>query len=151
MKQMTVRLIKKLRQETGAGIVEVKQALEQAKGEEKKAKEILKKQGLAKVEKRADKQANEGQVFSYVHNGGRIGAMVELRCETDFVVRSKAFQLLGKELAMQVASMAPKNIKVLLSQDYIRDPGKKVEELIKETAAKVKENVVVAGISRMEL
>jgi len=151
MKKVSVATIKKLRQDTGAGMMEIKSALEKAKGSVKTAKDILKKQGLAKAAKRADKKTNEGQVFSYVHNGGRVGAMVEVRCETDFVARSKVFQHLGKELAMQIASMNPKDVKALLKQDYIRDSGKKIADLVKEAAVKVKENVVVAGMSRMEL
>jgi elongation factor Ts len=143
--------VKELRQATGSGVMEAKRALEAAGGEMKKAKQILRQQGLEKAAKRADKATGEGQIYAYIHNGGRIGAMIELRCETDFVARSDDFQQLCKELALQVASMDPKDEKELLQQDYIRDSSKKVADLIKETAAKVKENIVLAKISRMEL
>jgi len=151
MSQVTMKDIKNLRDKTGAGIMEVKKALEEAKGDEKKAKEILKKQGLAKVAKRADKATGEGQIYSYIHNGGRVGAMVEVRCETDFVARGNDFQSLCKELAMQAVSMNPKDVKDLLKQDYIRDSSKKMGDLVKETAAKVKENITVKQMARMEL
>jgi len=151
MTKITAKEIKKLREATGAGIMEVKKALEEAKGDEKKAKQILKKKGVEKLKKRAGKATAEGQVCAYVHNGGRVGAMVMVKCETDFVGRSDEFQSLCKELAMQVASMEPKNVKELLGQQYIRDSKKKVGDLVKETAVKVKENVVVEKIVRLSL
>jgi len=151
MTKVTSKEIKKLREATGAGIMEVKKALEETKGSEKQAKQILKKKGLEKVKKRADKATAEGQVCAYVHAGGRVGALVMVKCETDFVAKSEEFQNLCKELAMQVASMEPKDVKELLKQDYIRDPKKKVGDLVKETAAKVKENVVVEKIVRLSL
>jgi len=151
MTKVTMKDIKNLRDKTGAGIMEVKKALEEGKGDEKKAKQILKKQGLAKVAKRVDKATGEGQIYAYIHNGGRVGAMVEVRCETDFVARGNDFQLLCKELAMQAVSMNPKDVKDLLKQDYIRDSSKKMGDLVKETAAKVKENITVKQMARMEL
>ena len=151
MTKVTSKEIKRLREATGAGIMEVKKALEEAKGSEKQAKQILKKKGLEKLKKRADKATAEGQVYAYVHAGGRVGAMVMVKCETDFVAKSEEFQNLCKELAMQIASMEPKDVKELLKQDYIRDPKKKVGDLVKETAAKVKENVVVEKIVRLSL
>jgi len=151
MTKVTSKEIKRLREATGAGIMEVKKALEEAKGSEKQAKQILKKKGLEKLKKRADKATAEGQVYAYVHAGGRVGALVMVKCETDFVAKSEEFQNLCKELAMQVASMEPKDVKELLKQDYIRDPKKKVGDLVKETAAKVKENVVVEKIVRLSL
>jgi len=151
MSKVTMKDIKKLRDETQAGIMEVKKALEEAKGDEKKAKEILKREGLTKAAKRADKATGEGQIYSYIHNGGRVGAMVEVRCETDFVAKGDVFQKLCKELAMQIVSMNPKNVKDLLKQDYIRDSSKKMEDLVKETSAKVKENIVVSKIVRLNI
>jgi len=151
MAKVTAKEIKKLRQATGAGIMAVKKALEEAKGDEKKAREILKKKGLEKLKKRAGKLAGEGRVFAYVHTGGRVGAMVMIKCETDFVGRSKEFQVLGKELAMQVVSMEPKTVKDLLKQAYIRDPKKKVGDLVEEVATRVKEKVVVEKIVRLSL
>jgi len=151
MTKVTAKEVKQLRQATGAGMMEVKKALEEAKGDGKKAREILKKKGLEKLNKRAAKATGEGQVYSYIHAGGRVGAMVMVKCETDFVARSQEFETLCKELAMQVASMNPKNVKELLKQDYIRDPKKKVGDLVKEAAAKLKENVLVEKIVRLSL
>ncbi|MCX6817142.1 MAG: translation elongation factor Ts [Candidatus Beckwithbacteria bacterium] len=143
--------IKKIREETGAGVMEIKGALEEAKGSETKAKEILAKKGLEKVAKRADKDTKEGQIYAYVHSGGRVAAMVKILCETDFVSRSEEFQKLTKELTMQVASMDPKDIKDLLKQPYIRDAKKTVADLVNEMAAKCKERITVKEIARMSL
>jgi len=151
MKKIIAKEIKKLRDKTGAGIMEVKKALEEAKGDETKAKEILKKRGAEKMKKRAGKATGEGQVYGYIHAGGRVGAMVKVKCETDFVSKGDDFTKLCKELAMQVASMNPKNVKELLKQTYIRDSKQKVEDLVKQTGAKVKENIVVEEIVRIEL
>lgn len=151
MTKIDAVLIKKVREETGAGVMEIKSALEEAKGNETKAKEILIKKGLEKVAKRGDKETAEGQVFGYIHSGGRVGAMVKMLCETDFVGESEDFSKLGKELAMQVASMEPKDIKSLLKQSYIRDAKKTIEDLINELAAKCKEKIVVKEIVRLSL
>ena len=102
--EFDINIIKKLRDETGAGIMDVKNALTVANGDEKLAKEELHKKGLAKAEKRADREANEGLVFSYIHNGGKIGAMVMLTCETDFVAKTEDFANVAKEIALQISS-----------------------------------------------
>jgi len=149
--KVTAKQIKVMRDKTGAGIMEVKKALEEAKGDEKKAAMILKKSGLKKLKKRSEKETNEGQVYSYVHAGGRVGAIVKVVCETDFVARSDDFTKVCKELAMQVASMNPKNVKELLAQAYIRDSKKKVKDLVEEVAVKVKEKVEVVKIARLSL
>ncbi len=151
MTKVTAKQIKVLRDKTGAGMMEVKRALEEAKGNEKKAKEVLRKKGLEKLKKRAGKSTNEGQVYAYVHAGGRVGAIVKVVCETDFVARGKEFTSLCKDLSMQVASMEPKNVKELLSQTYIRDSSKKVSDLIKDVAVKVKEKVEVTEFARISL
>lgn len=148
---MDINQIKKLREETGAGVMEVKAALEEAGGDEKKAKEILRKKGLVKAKKKAGRQTAEGRIYSYVHTGGRVGVLVEVRCETDFVARNEEFEKLCKELALQIASMAPKDVDELIAQDYIRDPKIKVGDLIAETIAKTGENIVVKRFVRFEL
>src|SRR3989338_549415 len=139
----TVKLndIKKLRSATGAGGMEAKKALVEARGDQDRAKTLLNKWGLAKAATREGRQAHECLVYSYIPPGGRAGAMVKLACETDFVARSAEFVKLAKELSLQVASMNPKSVKELLAQAYIRDPKKKMGDLIKEVAAKVKEKV----------
>jgi elongation factor Ts len=149
--KVTAKQIKTLRDKTGAGIMEVKRALEEAKGDEKKAVEILKIKGAEKLKKRDSKETNEGQVFAYVHAGGRIASLVKIGCETDFVAEGKEFQQLGRELSMQVASMEPKNAKELLSQTYIRDSKIKIKELVEEVAVKVKEKIVVGEIARLRV
>ncbi|OGD63539.1 translation elongation factor Ts [Candidatus Beckwithbacteria bacterium RBG_13_42_9] len=141
--------IKQLREETKAGVMDARQALVENDGDIKKAKEWLVKKGLDKAAKKADRETCEGLVESYIHHGGRVGAIVKLTCETDFVARTDEFKTLARELAMQVASMDPQTVDELLAQDYIRDTSKKVEDLIKETIAKVGENIKVEEIKRM--
>ena len=150
MSKISLKDIKKLRDETGAGLMEGRVALEEAGGKAKKAKEILKKLGVKKAAKRGDKATDEGFIFTYVHQG-RIGAMVKLLCETDFVARSSQFQKLGAELALQIASMEPKNVEALLKQEYIRDNKTKIADLVAAAAAKLKENIKVDDIARLAL
>lgn len=144
-------LIKQLREKTSAGVMDCRRALEEAKGDIEKAAEILRKQGLEKAEKKTDRATGQGLVEAYVHQAGKIGAMVEVQCETDFVARTEDFKTLCHELAMQVASMNPKDVPDLLKQEYIRDGLKTISDLIKETIAKLGENIVVKSIARMEL
>lgn len=99
--------IKALREKTGVGIVEVKKALEAAKGDEEQAIRILRESGAAKAVKKTDRETKEGAVAIYLHSNGRVGAMVKLYCETDFVSRNEAFQALGRDIAMHVAAMSP--------------------------------------------
>jgi elongation factor Ts len=143
--------VKRLRGETGAGVVDCKRALEETKGDFEKAKALLKERGLAKAQKKSDREAKEGVVEAYVHAGGRIGAMVELSSETDFVARNPDFRELAKELAMQVAAMDPKNVDELLEQAYIRDSSKTVGELVTGIAATTGENVRVRRFKRFQL
>jgi elongation factor Ts len=143
--------IKKLREKTGAGVMGVKKALDEAKGDMKKAEEIIRKSGLAKAQKKSEREVKSGLVYSYVHQTGRVGAMVEIACETDFVAENNEFVTLCKEVAMQVASMNPKNVKELEKQSYIRDSGKKVGELVKELVGKVGENMRIVRFVRYEL
>jgi elongation factor Ts len=147
--QVKIEDIKKLREKTGAGIADCRQALEETKGDLKAAEEVLRKKGIQKAEKKAERQVKAGMVFAYVHHTGRLGAMVGLACETDFVAKTDDFQKLGKELAMQVAAANPADVKELLEQEYIRDPGKKVAELIKETIGKLGENIQVMGLEKL--
>ncbi len=141
--------IKKLREETSAGVMDVKKALEEANGNFDKARDLIRERGLAKAAKKADRETKEGFIGSYIHTTGKVGAMVSLLCETDFVARNDEFQKLGRELAMQVASMRPENIQELLEQDYIRDPKYKVGDLVKELSGKIGENVQVGEIQLM--
>jgi elongation factor Ts len=143
--------VKRLREETGAGVMDCKRALEETKGDFEKARALIKERGLEKAQKKSDREAKEGLVEAYVHAGGRIGAMVELSSETDFVARNPDFQKLAKELAMQVAAMDPKNVDELLEQVYIRDASKKVGDLVTGIAATTGENVRVRRFKRFQL
>jgi len=151
MVKVSISQVKKLRSQTGAPIIECQQALKKAGGKLDKAKEILRKKGLARASKKTDRATSCGLVETYVHSTGKVGAMVELCCETDFVARTDEFKNLAHELAMQVASMNPKDVKALMNQEYIRDPDKKVEELVKETIGKLGENITIRRFERFKL
>lgn len=142
--------IQKLREITGAGVMECKKALDESGGDFDKAISIIHERGLAKVEKRADRSTGAGLILSYVHNE-RIGVLLDLRAETDFVVKSDPFRELAKELVMQIAAMAPQNIDELLEQPYIKNESKKVQDLINETIAKVGENIKINNFARLEV
>ncbi len=141
-------LVQKLREMTGAGVMDCKKALDDAKNDIEKAKALIMERGLAKVEKRAGRETGAGMVKAYVHND-RIGVIVELRAETDFVVRSEPFQELAREIAMQISATAPENIEALLKQPYIRDESKTVEQIVGEVIAKVGENIRIANFARL--
>jgi len=143
--------VKRLREETGAGVMDCKRALDETAGDFEKAKVLIKERGLAKAQKKSDREAKEGVVEAYIHAGGRIGAMVELSSETDFVARNPDFRELAKEIAMQVAAMDPKNVDELLEQAYIRDASKTVGELVTGIAATTGENVRVRRFQRFQL
>jgi len=110
MAEITTQMIKELREKTGAGIVDCKKALQEANGDMEKAVEILRKKGAAKAAKKADRATAERIVISYIHAGGKVGALVELNCETDFVARTEDFKTLAREIAMQVAAMSPEYV-----------------------------------------
>ena len=192
---VSIEEIKKLKELTGLGLTDAKKALVEAEGDFDKALESLRKKGLTKAEKKGDREAREGLVEAYVH-GGRIGVIVEVNCETDFVARTEDFKHFAHQIAMQIAAMAPVYAseadipadelarvkaeseervakegkpaeiaakivdgqvkkyfaeKVLLSQSYIMDDSKIVEQFLKETVAKLGENIVIRQFSRIEL
>lgn len=143
--------IKELRAKTGAGVMDAKNALEETKGDVVKAAEIILAKGLARAEKRAEREVNSGKVFTYTHGGGVAGSMVEVACETDFVANTDEFNELCKEIALQVVSMNPANVEELLSMAYIRDGSKTIEQLVKELVGKTGENIRVIRIARFKL
>lgn len=143
--------VKKLRVKSGAGIADVRRALEESGGDQKKAEELLRSWGILAAQIRADRVVGQGLIETYIHAGGKVGAMVEINCETDFVAKTDEFKNLAHEMAMQVAAMDPRDVEELLKQEYIRDPSKTVSELVKETIAKVGENIVVKRFMRFEL
>jgi elongation factor Ts len=140
--------IKKLRDETGAGILEIKKMLEEVGEDFEKAKEELLKKATAKAEKKSDRMAEDGLVFSYIHNSGKVGSLVLLACETDFVAKTDDFKNLCKEIAMQVCTEDYKNVEGLLESEYIRDPSKKILDLVNETTAKVGEKIEVRKFTK---
>lgn len=135
--------IKKLREKTDAGISDCRQALEEASGKMDEAVKILRKRGIEKAAKKSEREVKSGRVFSYVHHTGRLGSLVALACETDFVANTEHFQNLGKELSLHVASAKPAGVEELLDQEYVRDPSRKISELIKETVGVLGENIRV--------
>ena len=162
MPDITAKLIKELRDNTGAGIMDAKKALEESNADMEKASKILAEKGLASAEKRVGRATENGVIESYIHTGGRIGSLVELSCETDFVARTEEFIKCAKEIAMQVAAMNPISInkednkeyedeQILVLQAYIRDSSKTVGEVVKELSARVGENIVIKKMHRFEI
>lgn len=142
--------IKKLRERTGAGIADCREALEKSKGNFDKAVEIIAEKGFERAAKKADRVTEQGRVFSYVH-GGKIGVIVGLACETDFVAKTEDFNNLGKEIALQIASMAPKTADGLLKQEYIRDPKLTIDDMIKAVIGKLGENIKIVEFARIKI
>lgn len=146
---ITTDQIKQLREETGAGIMDVRKALTESEGDTKKAKEWLEKKGMKRAAEKSDRSTEAGYVFSYVHFNGKVGSLVKLACETDFVAKTEDFQLLGKEIAMQVASMKPESVEELLKQDFLKDTSKTIEALIKLISGKTGENIKIVAITAL--
>ncbi len=142
--------LKKLREETGAGIADVRQALEEAEGDLEKARQVIKQKGLDKAASKSDREVSAGLVEVYSH-GGRVGVILEVLCETDFVAKTDDFKNLAHELALQIASMKPESVNELLAQDYIRDGSQTVDALIKSVVAKLGENIQVGRFERIGL
>jgi elongation factor Ts len=143
--------VQRLRSESGAGVMDSKRALEDANGDYDKAMELLRQRGLESVSKKSGREAKEGVIASYIHGNGRVGSLVELASETDFVARGEEFQKLAKEIAMQVVAMEPASVDELLAQPYIRDGSKTIKDLVTAVASTTKENVHVRRIQRFAL
>jgi elongation factor Ts len=164
--EISTEMIKELRGQSGAGIMDCRGALLSADGDIEKALQMLKEKGLLKAQKKAERVTSQGLVEAYIHIAGRIGALVELNCETDFVARTDEFKELAHCLAMQVAALSPKYISeeglpegtdeepqevCLLLQPYIKDPTRTIKDIILETIAKTGENIKVSRFTRYEL
>lgn len=158
--------VKKLRDLTGAGMLDCKKALEEVGGDVEKAKDILRQRGVAMAERKAAEETRQGLVEAYIHADGRLGALVELNCQTDFVARTDGFRALAHDLAMQVAAADPQHIApeelpagsdgnpeelCLLAQPFIRDPSRTIQDLINDTIAKTGENIRVRRFARFYL
>jgi elongation factor Ts len=146
-----IELVKKIRIETGLGIMEIKAAVEEANGDEKKAKEILKEKGYKKAEKKADRETHQGRVATYTHTTGKIGVMVELLCETDFVAKNEDFLAVTKDICLQIAAMNPEKVEDLMEMEFIKDPSKKIKDLVTGLVAKFGENVHIGRFQRFEI
>lgn len=147
---MDINDIKKLREQTGAGIADCKEALKFSQGNFEKAKEWLKRKGLDKAKSKSEREVKAGVVDVYSHNG-KVGVLVELLCETDFVARTAEFKNLAHELSLQIASMNPSSMEELLEQEYIRDDTQTVDQLIKSVAGNLGENIQVGRFERIAL
>ena len=164
--KITTYRIRELRDQCGAGIMDCRKALVDAEGDIEKALQIIKEQGLIRARKKAERSVSQSIIEAYIHAGGRIGAMVEVNCETDFVARTNEFKELAHHLAMQVAAMNPKfiskeeisedddidpQVACLLLQSDIRCPDSSIQDTINETIAKVGENIKVGRFTRFEM
>ena len=166
--KITTETIKEIRSITGAGIMDCKRALQETTGDMEKALDLLRERGFAKAEKRSEREVREGLVDVYIHTGGRIGALVEVNCESDFVARTDDFKELVHNIAMQIAAtdpgfMSPDDIPddldeevnpaevCLLCQPFIRDPQRSIQDIVTEVIAKTGENIKVNRFTRFEL
>lgn len=140
----------KLRELTGAGVMECKRALESAGGDFKKAEELIRTSNAARAETKKERKTGAGFLYSYIHNK-RVGVLLEMRCETDFVVQSDPFQTLTHEIALHIAAMGPETVEELLAQPFVKDESITVNDLIKQLIGKVGENSKVERFCRFEL
>jgi elongation factor Ts len=146
---ISTEIVQKLREMTGAGVMDCHRALKESDGDFDKAAAIIREKGLLKMEKRAGRETGAGLVESYTHNE-RIGVLLNLRAETDFVVRSEPFRALSHDIVMQIAATAPANVEELLSQPYIKDESKTIKDIVGEVIAKVGENISIKEFYRIE-
>lgn len=151
MADVNLEQLKKLRLETSASIADCRKALEETKGNYDKAVEWISKNALSKAEKKSDRLTEQGLVEAYIHAGGKVGVIVEVLCETDFVARTDEFRHLCKEVAMQVAAMNPENVESLLKQEYIRDGSQTMQDLVKGVIGKLGENITVKRFQRFAI
>ncbi len=161
MAKVAIEDIRKLRQESGAGVMDVKRALEDTGGDLGKAREVLKARGLEISAKKAGRTTSEGVIEAYVHPGRPLGALLELGCETDFVARTEEFRTLARDLVMHIAAMAPERISeqdqtedeapALLTQPWFRDTSMTVEQVVQDVVARLGENIEVKRFCRFEI
>ena len=157
-------LIKQLRERTSAGVMDCKNALEECNDDIDKAENLLLEKGIASASKKIGRDTNQGIIETYIHSGGRIGSIVEINCETDFVARTDEFKNLSHDIAMQIAAMSPKAVspeidpestlnkdEFLLNQPFIKDPSKTIQDLINENVGKLGENIKIRRFERFSL
>ena len=166
MAEVSLEAIKTLREQTSAGVMDCKNALEEVGGDMAKASELLRQKGLILAGKKSSRETPEGVVDCYIHTGNRVGALVEVNCETDFVARTPEFKELVHNLAMQVAAMAPRYVDneavpsedianpeeaCLMEQPFIKDPGMTITDLVNDTMGRLGENIRVRRFERFAL
>jgi elongation factor Ts len=147
---ITAETVRQLREETGAGMMDCKSALVEAQGDMEKARDVLRMKGLAAAAKKASRAATDGAIAAHIADGGKLGVLVEVNCETDFVAKTPDFQSLVKEIAANAAAQAPADVPALLAQPLAGDPGRTVGQLVQEKIAFIKENIVVRRLARFE-
>lgn len=147
---ISIEQIKQLRGETGVSISECKRALEEANGDSEKAKKVLRMRGQSLAKKKKEREVKQGIIESYIHTGEKIGVLIDIRCESDFVARSEDFKKLAHELCLQIAAISPEETP-LFSQPWIKDEAKTIKDLIDEHIAKLGENIVIKRFARYEI
>lgn len=150
MSGVSMELIKKLREKTGAGVMDVKNALTEAGGDAEKATEILRQKGIATADKKSDRPTADGSIVASILNNGQVGSLIEINCETDFVSKSPAFQEMVKTLGEHVAQQAPETVDAMLGQPLFNDNSRTVKDLLAETIGSVKENMVIRRFVRYQ-
>jgi elongation factor Ts len=143
--------LKQLRAETGMSMTDIKKALDESGGDLAKARESLRSRGAEIAHKKQAREAGEGIVDVYLHPTGKTGVLLDLRSETDFVAKSPDFKALAHEISLQVAAMDPESVEDLLSQDYVKDPSKKMQDVLQEYIAKLGENIVIKQFTRYQI
>jgi elongation factor Ts len=151
MPKISMNDVKKLRETTGARILDCKKALDEAAGDFDQAKKIVEAKGLARAEKKQDRATSAGLIATYSHMTGKIGAIIELQCETDFVAKNEEFKTLARDIAMQVVAMNPEDVKELLAQEFIKDSTITIGKLIKSLSGKIGEKMILKRFQRFEL
>lgn len=148
---ITAEQIKKIRKKTGQSVIECKSALEESNGNEEEALKILEKKGQEKADKKSERETKQGLIEAYIHNNGKIGVILEINCETDFVAKNENFKELAHDIAMHIAAMETKNEEELLTQPFIKDPEKTIKDLITEAVSKLGENIKIGKFYRLEI
>lgn len=143
--------IKKIREATGLSMAEIKKALDEAQGDEAKALELLQKIGGAMADKKASRTVKEGLVSSYIHSTGKMGVLLEVLCETDFVARNEAFKSLAHDLSLHIAAMKPESADDLLAQPFVKDPNITIKDLLNQSVAKLGENIQIGRFQIFEI
>ena len=143
--------VRALREKTGAGIMAAKEALTEAGGDSDAAIDVLRKMGALKAAKKSDRDTREGRVISYLHSTGKLGVLLKLYSETDFVARNEQFEQLAHDIALHITGMSPENVEELLAQDFVKDPSKTVQDVLNEYIARLGENIQIGDFIRYEL